>query len=204
MEEFFNHSHHPEGDIVHGQLFIASSEPPTFLEPAHHALDDVPLAVADLIERCVLWLVLTAGDHSLDVVVFEPLPDMFVTVTFVSGQLLGPEALPTMMGQQDTVHESLEDSRLMLLAWRHIDAQRNAMLLAKQMNFGAEATSRVAQRMVRRLLQLGRFWAVQQRRCVLIFFSPHPLLVCLGCWKHPHTTGGGRGGHGVRGGRANG
>src|SRR6266496_3404416 len=73
----------PQGDIVDGQLVIAGAQGTALLEPPHHPLDDVPLAVARLVELFLTRLLLPCRDHRFEVVPPQPGADAGVAVALV-------------------------------------------------------------------------------------------------------------------------
>jgi hypothetical protein len=162
----------PLGDKVDGQLVVTGAQGTAFFEPTHHALDDVPLAVGRFVEARFPRLVLARWDHRFDVVTPQPRADARIAVAFVRGDLGRPTRPTRTPRSLSAAHHVRERLRLVPLSGRHDDGQEQATAGAYQVDLGAEATLRPAQRMVLRLRRLRRFRTVLLRRAVRIFFSP--------------------------------
>jgi len=73
---------------------------------------------------------------------------------------------------QHPLDHGLEELGFVPLTGRDVNPQEDAVILADQVDLGAEAALGVAQRMVRRLLQLRRLGPDQDAGSARIFFSP--------------------------------
>src|SRR4051812_37040837 len=108
MKQLLNHRHHPEGDVVDGQLLEAGPEPAASLEPADHPLDDVPLPVTRLVERLVPRLVLSRRNHPGDPAPLQPAAELRVAGALVSAQPLRPGPAATPARRPHARHHRLE------------------------------------------------------------------------------------------------
>jgi hypothetical protein len=161
MEKFVNHSHQPKGEHIHGQFFITSPQPTTFLIPAIDSFNDISLAIRLLIKVRLSGLVLASRNHSFDMMTFDPLAYFRITVTPVADQLLGPIGLPRMVRQKHMAHQGLEPFALITLAGSQVNPHHDAVAFDQQMHFGAIATPGVTQRMVRWLKDLHSSAAIE-------------------------------------------
>ena len=171
-QEFLDHRDHPQSDVIHSQFLVPGAECPAFLEPADDSFDQVALAVAGFVEVVLPRLILACRDDGFDVMPPEPAPDMGVAPAFVPRQLGRPVRYPSASGQEDASHQRFKGRRFVLLARRHIDPQHDAAVGDEEVDFGAEATARVSQRMLRRLFELRRLGPAQARNDARIFFPP--------------------------------
>src|SRR5690349_15472445 len=134
----------PQGDVVDGQLVVAGAQGAALLEPTYYPLDDVPLAVAGLVEPFLTRLVLPRRDHRLDVAPPQPVADAAVTVTLVPRHLGGPTPPSGPTRSPGTAQDLRERLRLVPLPRRHGDGQQDADTAAGQADLGAEAALRAA------------------------------------------------------------
>jgi hypothetical protein len=77
--------------------------------------------------------------------------------------------------EQPPGHGRLEELALVTLPRRHVDANDDTVTIANQMDLGAEAAARTAQRMARWLLELRFLTAAQPAWPARLFFSPRRL-----------------------------
>src|SRR6266540_1173762 len=138
----------PQGDIVDGQLVIAGAQGTALLEPPHHPLDDVPLAVARLVELFLTRLLLPCRDHRFEVVPPQPGADAGVAVALVRHRPGGPTLPSGPARSPGTAPDLRERLRLVPLPRCHRHSQQDADAAADQADLGAEAALRAAQRMV--------------------------------------------------------
>src|SRR5213075_2870746 len=129
----------PQGDVVDRQLVVAGAQGSALLEPTHHPLDDVPLAVARLVEPLLTRLVFPGRDHRLDVVPPQPGADAGVTVALVPRHLGRPTPPSGTARPPGTAQDLRAGLRLVPLPRRHGDGQQDADAAADQADLGAEA-----------------------------------------------------------------
>src|SRR5258707_11397783 len=107
-ERFVEHGDKPHGDVVDGQLLVASAEAAVLLVPADHLLHDAPPLVRRLVEVLFAGLVLSRRDHGLDPATPAPASDARVAVALVPGQPQRPPSLATTLMEQPPGHGRLE------------------------------------------------------------------------------------------------
>src|SRR6516162_11757407 len=110
---------HPQGNVVHRQLVVAGTQGAALLEPAHYPLDDVPLAVAGLVECLVARLALARGNNVLDMMPLQPGTHARVAVALVRRHAGWPALLPRLPRPARPPHHRLEALRLMPLPRGH-------------------------------------------------------------------------------------
>ena len=92
-------------------------------------------------------------------------------VTLVAGHPLWPVPLTAAARHHHPLDHGLEELGFVPLTGRDVNPQEDAVILADQVDLGAEAALRVAQRMVRRLLQLRRLGPGQDAGSARFFGS---------------------------------
>src|SRR5262245_60108109 len=155
----------------------ACRQDPTPLEPPDRPLDDGAAAVVGLVEFLLARLVLPCRDHRLDAPPLEPVAHGRVAGTLVAGLLVRPGLLSGLARLPRAAIDLVEPLRLVTHASGPHDGQDDAVAIAHQVRFGAEAALRTSQRMVFGLRALRRRGPAQLRRRVGIFFSA-PAAAC--------------------------
>jgi len=79
MQKSFNHSNHPEGDIINREFIVPGSQSTTVFLPVDHSLDDIALSVGHLVKLLSPGLVRPRRDHGLDTSLSAPEADAWVT-----------------------------------------------------------------------------------------------------------------------------
>ena len=85
MQKSFNHSNHPEGDIINREFIVPGSQSTTVFIPVDHSLDDIALSVGQLVKLLGSGLVRPRRDHGLDTSLSAPEADAWVTLALISG-----------------------------------------------------------------------------------------------------------------------
>ena len=160
---------HPQGQEVHRQFVVACAQRATLLEPTDDSLDDVPLPVRWLVEVRVGRLILAGRNDRADVVAAKPAADSRVAVALVAGHLFRPPRVTGPARAVGAVEDRFEGAGVVSLAGRDENGQNCPCSVADEVDLGAEAASRAAQRMVCRFIELRTLRAAQAR-----FLVPPP------------------------------
>ena len=136
----------------------------------------VPPPIGCPVKGGLAFLVLPGWNDAAQVMPPHPGANAGVTVALVSADATRPRPALGSTRPFRPQHDDGKGLRLMALPGGEPDGQHDAVTVADQMDFRAEASLRAAQRMVLRLRHLHRFGAVQSRPLRGIFFSPRRLL----------------------------
>src|SRR6185503_6431121 len=98
----------------------------------------------------VSLLVALARNHRQYLVLTQPSPHSFATVSFVSGQFLGSSA----PADANRIHHRLDVLALMALTSRDFSREGHARAVNNQVELASPPASAAAQRVIRRLLRV--------------------------------------------------
>ncbi len=135
--------HHRE--VVQRELFESGGHSATFLEPAHHSLDNVALAVGIAVKGRLPGLGLLGGqvgDHRFDSQDLEHRSDPVSRVGLVAGDLDGqPQRSRPGVGERYGVERAFDVQRLVILAGTGVGSERNGIAASDQVELRPKPAS---------------------------------------------------------------
>src|SRR5215210_7886000 len=146
-EAALEHRQLDHGEEVDGELFEARGEAAMLLEPAHDAFDDVALPVRAAVELWTRALIRPRRNHRANAALSQVAAHRGKAVALVARQGARPRAP---VPEPHAAQRGLDLPRLVRLPGGERRGQRDAAAVDHQVELGAEAATRAAERMIRR------------------------------------------------------
>jgi hypothetical protein len=138
---------------VNGKLLVAGGDAAELLEAIDGSFHPIALAIGSPVEARVAWLVTAGGDHCTNTTLSQVGADGSIAEALVPSDTPRAEAWPTWARPLDlaTLHQRRDKPRFVSLAATDDHDHGSATTLDPQVELGAEATPRAAERFVRRV-----------------------------------------------------